>query len=146
MKTSASVIVNAPVQQTFDYFTDFDKLPQILHDAHFVEFKSPNRQGIGAKWEQRSGELENPTIAFHEITTYQEPNSFTMISLDSAAEETLEFKFQPKGENQTEVTMSIDAKTIGCLTAILAPLLKGSIQQSMTADLTKMKDYIETQV
>lgn len=145
MKTSATVTINAPLDQTFDLFTDFDKVPQILHNAHFVEFKSATKEGVGAKWEQRSGDLENPTIALHEITAYQKPNSFTMVSLDSAAEETLEFKFQPKGENQTDVTMSIDAKTIGCLTAILAPLLKGSIRESMTEDLNKMKEYVESQ-
>ena len=145
MKTSATVTINAPLEQTFDLFTDFEKVPQILHNAHFVDFKSSTKEGAGAQWEQRSGDLEDPTIAIHTITTLEKPNSFTMTSDDTAAVETLTFTFQPNGENQTNVSMSISAATKGCLVFMMAPFLKSTIQQAMTEDLNKMKDYIETQ-
>lgn len=145
MRISATVQINAPLPQTFALFTDFTKLPQILHSAHFVEFKSSQQSGVGAKWEQRTGDLDNPTVALHSITQFSEPNSFTMISDDSAAIETLHFNFQPLGSNQTQVTMTIEAAAKGCLVAILAPMLKKGISQAMQEDLERMKEYVESQ-
>ena len=39
----------------------------------------------------------------------------------------------------------ISAATKGCLVFMMAPFLKSTIQQAMTEDLNRMKEYIETQ-
>lgn len=136
--------IDAPHERAFELFTDLEKMPQILHSAHFVEFRSPNTQGLGAKWIQKSGDIHDPTEGEHEIVTYDSPHSFTMTTNDKVSTETMRFTFTPVG-SQTVVEMSVSPKVKGCLVLLLAPFMRKHIQQSMQEDLDRMKTHIESQ-
>ena len=141
-EVSNNIRISATKSQVFATFTDFELLPRILHSAHEVKFLSDHKQGLGTKWEQKTGELEKPITATHEIVALDAPNSFAMTSDDGAAKETMSFTFQEITPETAQVTLTMTV-TKGCLAVLLAPMVKAGVKEILKEDLQKMKDHIE---
>ncbi|MEZ5163557.1 MAG: SRPBCC family protein [Fimbriimonadaceae bacterium] len=143
-KLTVEAVIERPVQEVFAAFTDFDDFSRILHSAHKVVFLTDHKKGMGAKWQQESGELENPTKAIHEITSFNEPRSFTLVSHDVMADETMHFLFTPAdGGTHVQFDMQPEFRKVWAFFAWL--FLKGIIRTRMEEDLLRMKSHVEKQ-
>lgn len=141
-KLTVEAVVSKPVAEVFQAFTDFDEFSRILHSAHKVVFLSDHKQGLGVKWQQESGDIEDPVKAIHEITSFNEPRSFTLVSHDVAADETMHFLFTPTdGGTHVQFDMQPEFRKIWAFFAWF--FLKSVVLSRMEDDLHRMKSHIE---
>lgn len=138
-----SVVIDAPQKVVFDAFTDFETSARIFHQAARVEFKSTERAGSGAEWEQeREYGNGKSTIARHRITAFDSPRSYVMTTDDRSSFETMTFEFSEHGP-QTLVAFRVEAKVKSFAARVVAALLGRMVRSFMQDDLNRMKAHIE---
>lgn len=92
-----STTIGVPREVVFAAFTDFPQSARVFQSATKTEFISPNTTGLGAEWLQFDEENPGPDAPRHTITAFSPPNAYTMTSDDSAAFETMLFRFTDRG-------------------------------------------------
>jgi uncharacterized membrane protein len=137
----SSITIEAPIHQVFAFFTDFEQLPSVLHEAQSVTFLTPQHAGVGTEWTQltEDGGLDNPD--HRRVTELIEPTKLVMMSDDKNALETIKFRFTAIGES-TMVNFQLSVQPKGLFARFMVRLLPQSIRAYMDADLQRVKEAI----
>ena len=137
-----SITIEASIHQVFAFFTDFEQLPLVLHEAQSVTFLTPQHAGVGTEWTQltEDGGLDNPD--HRRVTEIIEPTKLVMTSDDKNALETIEFRFTAI-EETTMVNFQLDVQPKGLFARFMVRLLPYTIRGYMDADLQRVKDALQ---
>lgn len=140
---NTALVISAPRDQVFAFFTNFEESAKHLHRAFKIEFHSPKLTGLGAEWTEHDGDPDEAVVSRRKITAFDPPHSYTMTSDDKDSFETMDFRFTDQGL-QTLVAFDLTIKPKGLLRGIFVGLGKGMIFSMMEEDLNRIKSAIES--
>jgi uncharacterized membrane protein len=137
----SSITIEAPISQVFAFFTDFERLPYVLHEAQSVTFLTPQHTGVGVEWVQLTEEDGPDNPDHRRVTEIVEPTKLVMKSDDKNALETIEFRFTAR-EETTMVNFQLDVQPKGLFARFMVRLLPQTIRAYMEADLQRVKEVL----
>ncbi|MFC2004804.1 SRPBCC family protein [Chloroflexota bacterium] len=140
-KIEESVIINWPVDQVFNYVTDFDRLPEWETNILKSEKTSAGKIGIGTTYrgviKAMGMRMEWTSI----VTKYEENTRLdeTITSGKTIIYEKLMFDIV---DEDTEFTLIHDYRTGGFL-KLITPMLVYTMRKQMKANLGNLKRILE---
>ena len=130
--------VRMPVEEVFDYFSDFRNENEWNVVAHDVEMLTPPPVGSGSRFAgqyDRMGRLE------YEILEYERPHRFRVRGEAKAFRFLSTFTFSHTAEG-TRVDATMDPHGKGGM-AVLTPLMGGIIKKQMSKGLESLRQTLE---
>ena len=142
VKLRATVTINRPIEEVYEYFRNLENLPQVISHLDAVRVTSENRShwkakapaGMTVEWDAEiDEERENELISWHSLEREDVDNTgsvrFTRALGDRGTEVHAIMEYHPRG---------------GALGAKLAALFKAIPQTELQRDLRRVKQLIET--
>ena len=140
IEITASTTIQRPPEVVFAYLTDLEKLPQWAAGVLESRQTSPGPRGVGTTYDIVGQVMGRRVPGTYTITQYEAPHTFggknsglltfdeiyALEALDGATRLTQKAQVQPQG-----------------IFKLLAPLMRGALQQQLTGDLAKMKKLLE---
>jgi uncharacterized membrane protein len=141
-----SVDIRAPIEETFELFTDVEKCAQYIDSVESIELLGDTPVGEGTRW--RETRMMNGREATEEmwVTEFVRPNRYVVESESHGMHYTSVMKFRDVGQ-LTHVTMSFEAEpqrfTSRIIAAVLSPFFRKSIREALQKDLKELKAALE---
>ncbi len=136
MKTiKQSIIVNIPVTQTYNQWTQFEQFPHFMKGVKKVKQLDDKR----LHWE---AEIAGKSEMWDAEIIEQIPDQRIAWRSTNGAKNSGTIHFSAQGVNQTEVTLEVDYEPEGMIEN-LGDLL-GLVSTRVSGDLARFKEFIET--
>ena len=140
IEVQKTICVNAPVEQVFGFWSDYQNFPQFMSrvrevrvDGHRSHWVVEGPAGVAVEWDAE--------------VVASEPNSFIewRSTPDSAVQQEGEVCFEPDGNGGTRVCVRLCYQPpAGAFGHAVATLFGADPKSDMDADLMRMKSMIET--
>ncbi len=136
MKTiEKTIIVNVPVTQTYNQWTQFEEFPHFMEGVKEVKQLDDTRLHWKAEIAGKSEEWDAEIIE-------QIPDQRIAWRSTNGANNSGTIHFSAQGSNQTEVTLEVDYEPEGMIEN-LGDLL-GLVSARVSGDLARFKEFIES--
>jgi uncharacterized membrane protein len=142
VKLRATVTINRPIEEVYEYFRNLENLPQVISHLDAVRVTSETRShwkakapaGMTVEWDAEiDEERDNEFLSWHSLEREDVDNTgslrFTRASGDRGTEVHAVMEYHPRG---------------GVVGAKLASLFRGIPQTELQRDLRRVKQLIET--
>lgn len=148
MKVIGTTQVNAPLEKTFEVFSDVTKAQERIPSITKVEIiEGPTREGVGTKWKETRTMFGQEASEIMWISAYEPNTTYTVSAESHGTRYTTIFKFTPNDNGTTTVDMTfegIPVSTAAKMLSMLAFLMKGATQKALQDDLEALKKAAET--
>jgi uncharacterized protein YndB with AHSA1/START domain len=143
MVMKCEIEIKRPRADVWDFFTNFELMARIFHEAFEFEFLSVERAGVGVEWHHRAMDFESPTDERHKLLELDFMRRLKFSGDDLNSYELFEFWFEDFEEG-TKVVFELTMRTKGLINALLSRVFKMSISKMMYEDLLRTKNFLET--
>lgn len=138
-------LVQAPIDKTFDTYTDFGAVAERVPDITKVELVGGEAGQIGALWSETRIMFGKEATEVLEVTDVTKPTRFA-IGCEScgSAYETV-YTFAPEG-NATRVSMVTTVKPLTLVAKLMTPiafLMSGVMKKCLLKDFEALKPHAE---
>jgi carbon monoxide dehydrogenase subunit G len=140
-----SKTVNAPVEKTFQLFSDFPNAAARIDGITNVEMLTDGPVGVGTRFKETRVMFGREATEEMEVTQFEPNRLYTVAANSCGARMESTFKFQPVG-NQTRVEMNLETKAQSVFAKLFSPLaflLVGSIKKAMQSDIDQIAKLCE---
>jgi len=137
--------INAPIEKVFKAVADISQFSLAIPHIKKVEFLSAKKTGVGTRFRETRVMRGKESMTELEVTEYIENDRIRLVA-DSHGTiwDTL---FTVKSDNgQTELIMTMEAKSYKLFPQILNLLMKGFIAKMIERDMNYVKDFCETNI
>jgi uncharacterized membrane protein len=128
------IVVDAPIRQVYDQWTQFEEFPQYMEGVESVVQRDDKTLDwtaeIGGQRRSWSAEIKDQT-----------PDTRIAWSSTSGTQNDGAVLFEPMGPNQTKVILRIDAEPEGFVESVGDAL--GFLERRTKGDLERFKEFIE---
>lgn len=147
MEIRASRHIQAPIDITFDIFSDITKAEERVEGISKIEILSDIKQGLGTRWRETRVMFGQQATEEMEISDFQPNRSYDVVAESRGARYHTRYTFTEK-EGGTQVEMVFSGRpqtTLMKLMSVLAFLMKGPTQKALEADMDNLKAVAEAQ-
>jgi uncharacterized protein YndB with AHSA1/START domain len=133
--------VRSPVEATFAYITDQDRLAEWNDHVQWAEVVGGRPVDVGSKLHQHRRRNGREFDLFFEVTGHDPPRRHVVEGSVFGVETIVSFTLQPEGAG-TRVTMTADVRGRG-LRRLLAPAVTGEMRKSTVAALAALRARLD---
>lgn len=141
-KTRKTVSINCPPQDVFDYVTDPANDANWLSGTESSGWTSEPPHGVGSTQESVVRFLGRKIEGINEITIWDPPNSYGIRATGGPIPFQAVVGLEPTGENQTELTMDIEAE-FGGFFKLAEGLVGKQLEKQLEANFDALKLLLE---
>jgi uncharacterized membrane protein len=141
-RTRVKRTINAPVEKVFKAVADIPNLPEVIPDVVSTKIISDIKSGAGTCFRETRLMKGKESITELEITEYKENESIRMVA-DSHGT-VWDSRFLVKVlEGNTELELTMDAKSHKILPKLIYPLMKNLIKKELEKHMDAVKSFCE---
>jgi carbon monoxide dehydrogenase subunit G len=144
---TVSTQVAAPLERTFQAFTNLEKAVERVPAITAVEILSEGPFGEGTRWRETRLMFKKEATEEMWVTGFNPPNSYTVEAESHGMKYSTLFEFTTVGDG-TKVTWTFTGKALTLGAKIMAPifnvLMKGMMRKCMLGDLEAIRDACES--
>jgi carbon monoxide dehydrogenase subunit G len=137
---SESAEVRSPVEATFAYITDQDRLAEWNDHVQWAEVVGGGPVTVGSKLRQHRRRNRREFDLLFEITDHDPPRRHVVEGSVFGVGTTMSFTLQPEGAG-TRVTMTADVRGRG-LRRLLAPVVTSEMRKSTVTALAALRAHL----
>lgn len=141
-RTVVTRTINASAKNVFDAVAHIENFSKAVPHITNIEFLTETRTGVGTRFRETRLMRGREATTELEVTEYVENERIRLVSDQGGTIWDTVFTITPKDE-QTELTMVMDANAYKVLAKIMNPLIKGMINKAIEADMDSVKSYCE---
>jgi uncharacterized membrane protein len=148
MEIRASKFIAAPIDITFDVFSDISKIEERIDGITKVEILSNTKAGVGTRWRETRIMFGREATEEMEISSFKPNQSYEVVASSNGAEYHSIYTFTEKdGGTQVEMIFTAIARSfLAKLMTPLAFLFKNATLQALEADMDNLKALCEQKV
>ena len=148
MEIRASKYIAAPIDVTFDVFSDITKAQERVNGITKVEMLSDVKQGVGTRWRETRIMFGREATEEMEISALQPNKSYEVVASSRGINYHSKYTFTEKdGGTLVEMVFSGEAQTLPAKLMIpLGYLFKNATIKALEADMNDLKAVAEAQV
>ena len=143
MQAEASVVINRPLDEVFQYVSDFEKWDQWAAEMVEVSKTSEGPVGVGTRFTAKIKFIGQQIENEHEVTEYEPGSRFGVRVMSGTVKGHAVFSFESV-EGGTRVTETMEGETGGFF-KVADPLVGRMAQRQYAANLGNLKDLLEAQ-
>lgn len=148
MKIACSEHVNAPVERVFAVASDPRHAADVISAITKMEVLTEGPVGVGTRFRETRVMFGKEATEQMEFTAFDPPWSYTLVADSHGCHYTSTFRFRPEGAGtRVDFEFSGDAHSFGArvMSALMGPLMKGTMRKMLAKDLGELKRYVESQ-
>jgi hypothetical protein len=134
--------INAPIEFIFDTVSNINNYSKAVSDIINIEFLSDVTLGIGARFRETRLRRGKEVSTELEVTEFVENNLIRMVADSHGTVWDSVFTLIAE-DNQTVLSLTMDAKAYKFLPKLMNPPLKSIIQKGVEKDMDAVKIYCE---
>lgn len=134
--------INAPVDVVFKTVADIKNFSKAIPQIVNVEMLSDVTSGVGTRFRETRNMNGRKASTELEVTEYEENNRIRLVSDTHGTIWDSVFTVKEK-DDQTELTLVMDAKAYKMMSKFMNPLMKRMIQKALEKDMDAVKIYCE---
>ena len=142
-----STHVSTALEQTFQVFTEIDKLADRVPSITALEVLSEGPFGDGTRWRETRVMFKKEATEEMWVTGFDPPRSYTVVAESHGMRYSTLFTFEPDGDG-TKVTWAFSGTALSFGAKIMAPvfnvLMSGVMKKCMLGDLEAVRDACES--
>ena len=147
MMMSESITINAPRERVFEIASDIPRAAERIPDITKVEMLGEGPVGKGTRWRETRVMFGKEHTETLEIADFRVPEFYAVTAHNCGTDYLTTFDFKSNGPESTTLTFAFQgtpttfmARVMG---AIMAPLLKKTMQKCLRSDLESIKRACE---
>jgi hypothetical protein len=147
MEMHVSKVINAPVEQVFDVFSDIEQIEHRVPGIIKSEILSEVTSGIGTRWRETREMFGREAVEEMEISAFAPNQSYEVIAESGGAAYHTIYTFTSEGDG-TNVALVFSATPKNLFSKLMSPLgylFKGVVRKAFEADMESLKKVCETQ-
>ncbi len=141
-----SVTIKAPVARVFDVVAHIENYQEAIPHLIEIEFLSEIKRGVGAKFRETRLMGKRKASSVLEVTEYIENETARFVSDAGGTIWDSVFSFNALNENETELSLHMDAQPYKFLAKLMTPMIMGFVGKAVMADMQAIKVFCETAV
>jgi len=139
---SATIVLNVPIEQVFEFVTDIENLPNWAGAFDDVRDFSGNPVSVGTSWTSVSKFMGREVISQCEMTQFDPPNKLIFSIANMAGDGDNIWTLEKLGDTQTRFTLRLKGKAKG-IAVMAVGLIRSQADKQMNGDLAKLKTTLE---
>lgn len=147
MEIRVSRHINAPVNVTFDVFSDLSKAQERIKGITKLEILSDTKEGMGTRWRETRIMMGREATEEMEISDFQPNQSYDVVASSRGVDYHTRYTFT-KQNGGTQVDMVFTGTPTTLLTRLMMPigyLFKNTTKKALEADMDDLKAVCEAQ-
>lgn len=145
MEVHASKHINAPIDVTFDVFSDIPNVQERIEGITKVEILSDITQGVGTRWRETRVMFGKEATEEMEISDLKANRSYEVVASSRGIDYHSTYTFTEQ-DGGTLVEMVFSGKPITLLAKLMTPLgylFKNATRKALEADMDNLKIICE---
>ncbi|MFQ5627145.1 MAG: SRPBCC family protein [bacterium] len=134
--------INAPIDKVFKTVSDINNFSKAIPHIVKAEIISDIKSGVGTRFSETRLMKGKEATEEMEVTEYVE-NDRVRIVCDSHGTVWDSLFTVASVNDQTELTLSMDAKSYKFMAKLMNPMIKGMLGKALEADMDAVKVYCE---
>ncbi len=149
MMIAESITINAPRERVFGIASDLRNAPSRIPEITRVEVLGDGPVGKGTRWRETRIMFGKEHTELLEIADFRAPEFYAVTAHNCGTDYYTTFDFKSEGPSTTTVTFAFQgtpttfAARIMC--ALMAPMMKKTLQKCLRSDLENIKRACEAQ-
>lgn len=139
---SATIDLNVPIEQVFEFVTDIENLPTWAGAFDDIRNFSGNPVGVGSTWTSVSKFMGREVISDCKMTTFDAPTRLIFSITNMAGDGNNIWTLEKLDENRTRFTLRLKGKAKG-IAVMAVGLIRSQADKQMNGDLAKLKKMLE---
>ncbi len=146
MSSASEIVINAPVQQVFDAFTDLRKTASRLSGVSSIEILAEDAAGVGTRWRETRVVFGAPVSQIMQVETVDPPNGFSVRADNNGVICNTHFAFIAEAPGtRVRATFSVIPATFAAMFFSPALFMVATVAKNvLDCDLLDMKRAIES--
>lgn len=140
---STEVVVNKPVDETWDAFMNQDLMSKWLEGLQSIKVIKGDATTPGSTYEVKVIQQDQEIVMTETLTDYKEKELYAFTLDGNGMTSTQEVKFEPEGTNQTKVTVNSVAEGKGVFMKSIFALSKSMLQTNSDKTYNSFKKVVE---
>jgi carbon monoxide dehydrogenase subunit G len=148
MKIVCSEHINAPVEKVFAVASDVEHAPEVISTITKMEVLTDGPVGVGTRFRETRVMFGKEATEEMEFSVFDPPRSYTLVADSHGCHYVSTFRFTPEGAGtRVDFEFTGDAHSFGAkvMSAVMGPLMKGTMRKMLAKDLGELKRSIEAQ-
>ena len=146
MKIACSEHVDAPVERVFAVASDIERAPEVILAITKMDMLTPGPVGVGTRFRETRIMFGKEATEVMEFTVFDPPRSYTLVADSHGCHYVSTFRFSPEaGGTRVDFEFTGDAHSFGAkvMSAVMGPLMKGTMRKMLAKDLRELKRSAE---
>ena len=146
MKIACSEHVDAPVERVFAVASDIERAPEVISAITKMDMLTPGPVGVGTRFRETRIMFGKEATEVMEFTVFDPPRSYTLVADSHGCHYMSTFRFTPEaGGTRVDFEFTGDAHSFGAkvMSAVMGPLMKGTMRKMLAKDLRELKRSAE---
>lgn len=146
MKIACSEHVDAPVERVFAVASDIERAPEVISAITKMDMLTPGPVGVGTRFRETRIMFGKEATEVMEFTVFDPPRSYTLVADSHGCHYMSTFRFTPEaGGTRVDFEFTGDAHSFGAkvMSAVMGPLMKGTMRKMLAKDLRELKHAAE---
>lgn len=148
MKIACSEHINAPVEKVFAVAADPHHAADVISAITKMEVLTDGPVGVGTRFRETRIMFGKEATEEMEFSVFDPPRSYTLVADSHGCHYVSTFRFIPDGAGtRVDFEFTGDAHSFGAkvMSAVMGPLMKGTMRKMLAKDLGELKRYVEAQ-
>lgn len=145
MEIRITRLIAAPVDLTFQVFSDVENIAERIEGITQLEVLSEVKHGVGTRWRETRVMFGQAATEVMEISAFQPNQSYEVVAASHGTRYHSRYTFTEK-DGGTHVEMVFTGTPVSFMAKLMAPvglLMKGSTQKALEADMDDLKAFCE---
>ncbi len=141
-RTVVTRLIDAPIDVVFLAVADIREFSQAVPEVVRFEFLSEVRSGVGTRFRETRVMKGRESTTELEVTEYRPNEHVRMVAQGQGTVWDTVFQVQP-ADGQTQLTVTMDARSNKLLPRIMNYLIRGMIQKAIEGNMDSVKAFCE---
>ena len=145
MNIRVSKHINAPINRTFDVFSDLTKAEERIEGITKLEILSETTSGVGTRWRETRVMFGKEATEELESSVFQANKSYEVVAESRGVKYHTVYNFTER-DGGTEVAMVFSGTPTTLMTRLMTPLgwlFQGATKKALEADMDQLKAVCE---
>ena len=145
MNITFNRIVDAPVANVFQVYSDFGNVAARVDGIQKIEMLNDDPIGIGTRFRETRVMFGRESTEEMEITEFEPNKQYTVEAYSCGSQFQSIFRFQPSG-NSTKVEVELNTRSVSLFAKLMSPfgfLMAGSMKKMFMSDIDQLNRYCE---